>query len=477
MRLVTPASAAQMRRVRAAVLTTAIAAAIAAVPYPSSGVMAADTAAVETTALLQNSRVLRLGLQKSAVLKLPAVAKDIIIGDPDLVDVVLKSRDTAYLFARKTGQTNVFFLDAAGRQIMQLDLEVTLDTKPLKELLSRSLPGSGIQVDSTGNNVVLKGTVSDAQQGKTAEDLAKRYLAGNGGGEVLNMLTVAEGNQVMLKVRVIELQRSVLKQLGINLSGQISAGVFDFSFANNAYPINEDRVLEGLLRFPGKPVNINATIKALEQTGLATVLAEPTLTAVSGAPATFNSGGQYPYSVCETPVPNALTYNCTVQFQPYGITLNFTPTVLSEGKIALNIFTEVSDLGNNPYSASGPIIASRSAQTSIELPSGGSMMLAGLIKNATQQKFNNTPGVRSIPILGALFSSQSYERDESELVVLVTPYIVGSTDPDKLATPIDRFNPPTDLQQIFLGRLNRVYGLPEGETAGTYHGQIGHIVD
>ena len=153
--------------------------------------------------------------------------------------------------------------------------------------------------------------------------------------------------------------------------------------------------------------------------------------------------------------------------------------MLSEGRIALNIFTEVSDLADNPYSSSRPVIDLRNAQTSIELPSGGSMMLAGLIKNTSLQKFNNTPGLRSLPILGALFSSQSFQRNQTELVVIVTPYVVGAQSADKLATPVDHYNNATDLQQLFLGRLNRVYGLPGtgSNSAGTYHGTIGQIVE
>lgn len=441
---------------------------------------ASDTGLIDMSAP-QAARSLRLGLQKSAVIKLPAVVKDVIVGNPAQVDVVLKNRNTAYLFARLPGQTNVFFLDASGRQILQLDLEVTLDTAALKALLDRSIPGSAIVVDSSGTNVVLRGTVADAAQGKTAEDLAKRFMSTYSGdpASVLNLLKIAEGNQVMLKVRVIELKRTILKQLGINLDGSITAGTFKFNFANTTYPQSSQRILDSIAHVAGSPVDISATIRALESSGLATVLAEPTLTAVSGAPASFHAGGQYPYSECTLPDNTTLNYTCAIQFETYGITLDFTPTVLSEGRIALNIFTEVSDLAENPY-GDQPVIDLRNAQTSIELPSGGSMMLAGLIKNASLQKINNTPGLRSLPILGALFSSQSFQRNQSELVVIVTPYVVDAMNPDQVATPTDRYNNATDLQQLFLGRLNKVYGLPDGAAAvepGAYHGSVGHIIE
>ena len=462
-------------------LITALAIALlGGAPLMPPAVQASETKTIDLSSSQQAGRMLRLGLQKSAVLKLPAAVKDVIVGNPGMVDVVLKNRNTAYLFARTAGQTNIFFLDAAGQQILQLDVEVTLDTKALKALLDRAIPGNSIQLDSTGSNVVLKGTVADAQQGKTAEDLATRFMSTyREGASVLNLLKVSEGNQVMLKVRVVELKRSILKRLGINLSGEITAGTFNFAFDNSTTPINLPHTFNGIASFPGPPLDISATIRALEENGLATILAEPTLTAVSGAPARFRAGGEYPYSNCD--IQNQNTENqfldCTVEFRDYGITLDFTPTVLSEGRIALNIFTEVSDLAPNPY-GDAPLIDTRNAQTSIELPTGGSMMLAGLIKNISSQKMENTPGLRSLPVLGALFSSQEFERKQSELVVIVTPYIVSPTEEKKLATPIDRFNNATDLQQFFLGRMNRVYGLPGSEDgAGTYNGQVGHIIE
>ena len=262
---------------------------------------ASDSDTIDMSSTPQVGRSLRLGLQKSAVLKLPAVVKDVIVGNPEMVDVVLKNRSTAYLFARSAGQTNVFFLDASGHQILQLNLEVILDTQALKALLDRSLPGSAIVVDGTGSNVVLKGTVADAQQGKTAQDLAERFVTTYGGDKtaVVNLLKISEGNQVMLKVRIVELNRTLLKQLGINLDGTITAGTFNFNFNNTTYPQSQERFLDSVAKIPkglipGAPVDISATIRALESSGLATILAEPTLTAVSGAPASFHAGGEYP---------------------------------------------------------------------------------------------------------------------------------------------------------------------------------------
>lgn len=480
---------------QAAVATARLLLAVTLLCGAVAGQQALASDNVDLSAGQQTTRSLRLGLSKSAVLKLPAVVKDVIVGNPSMVEVVLKNRSTAYLFARAPGQTNIFFLDAAGQQILQLDLEVTLDTKPLRGLLDRALPGNAIQIDSTGENIVLKGFVTDAQQGKTAEDIARRFLAGYGiqsssssdSPPVLNLLKIAEGNQIMLKVRVVEMKRSILKRIGVDLEGKITAGPFNFSYSNATNYVNVPHTFNGTASFPS-PFKVDATIHALEDSGLATILAEPTLTATSGAPANFHAGGEYPYQNCQFDTQNSQNYlNCTTQFKVYGISLAFTPTVLSEGRIALNVFTEVSDLAPNPYGTE-PIIDSRNAQTSVELPSGGSMMLAGLIKNSSTMRMENTPGLRSVPILGALFSSQDFQRKQSELVVIVTPYVVKPVGESQLATPIDRFNNATDLQQLFLGRLNKIYGLPDGSgsssssagaggSAGSYAGQFGHIIE
>ena len=423
----------------------------------------------------QSGRFLRLGLSKSAVIKLPAEAKDVIVGDSAVVDVVLRQRNTAYLFARTAGQTNVFFFNENGQEILHLDLEVTLDSKGLKQLLDRSIPGNDIQVDSTGSNIVLKGTARSAQEASMAVSLASRFAGGAGSGDnlpVVNLLKSAQSDQVMLKVRVVELKRTVLKRLGINLEGSLQ----DFAFKNTPVGILDDlgqKLADASLSAASGGNSIDVHLKALEEQGLATTLAEPTLTAISGAPASFVAGGEFPYRECEGDGVDRL--RCEIKFKPYGVNLAFTPTVLSENRIALNISTEVSELGDLIFGI--PAIDTRKAQTSVEIPSGGSMMLAGLIKDITKQDLEGTPGLRSLPVLGALFSSREYQQNQTELVVIVTPYIARPVHEQQLATPTDGYNPPTDLQQIFLGRLNRVYGPPGGQPAGQYHGKIGHIID
>jgi pilus assembly protein CpaC len=442
---------------------------------------ATDAAVIDTSGGQQRSgRLLRLGLSKSAVIKLPAGAKDVVVGDSSIVDVVLRRKDTAYLFARKTGQTNLFFFGEEGQEILHLDLEVAADIKGLNELLERAIPGNSIIVDSASTNIVLRGTVANAAEAKRAEDLANSYLASSSSGffgsdtpssKIVNLLTIAEGHQVALKVRVVELKRTVMKELGINLNGALG----DLAFQNTPVGIFDQlgsRILDSTLKIGSGSNSVDVRLQALEEQGLATTLAEPTLTAVSGASASFQAGGEFPYRECSQTVEGTL---CEIQFKPYGVTLAFTPTVLAENRIALNIATEVSELGDRELGI--PAIDRRRAQTTVEIPSGGSMMMAGLIKDVTSQDIKGAPGLKSLPVLGALFSSREYEQDQTELVVIVTPFIVNPVKERQLATPVDGFNPPTDLQQIFLGRLNRVYGPPGGHPAGVFHGQVGHIID
>jgi pilus assembly protein CpaC len=434
---------------------------------------ATDAALMETRGGEQEgSRFLRLGLSKSAVIKLPANAKEVIVGDSAVVDVVLRQKDKAYFFARAVGQTNIFFFDADGQEILHLDLEVALDSKGLRQLLDRSIPGNSIQIDSTGRNIVLKGSVANAAEAKMAEDLASRFASNSGAeGEsaVVNLLQIAQGSQVTLKVRVVELKRTVLKQLGVNLGAEVSIGSVNVDLLNRTTSV-DNSVLNSIFSDQG----ITMQIEALEEQGLAKTLAEPTLTAISGAPASFLAGGQYPYRVCNLNDEQTVEF-CEIQFEPYGVSLSFTPTVLSENRIALNIATEVSELGERVLG--NPAIDTRKAQTSVEIPSGGSLMMAGLIKDVSTQKLRGTPGLRTLPVLGALFSSRDYQQNQTELVVIVTPYIAEPVAPQHLATPVDRLNEPTDLQQVFLNRLNRVYGLPGEHPAGAYHGKVGHIVD
>jgi pilus assembly protein CpaC len=295
----------------------------------------------------------------------------------------------------------------------------------------------------------------------------------------MSTIAVTGKEQVMLRVRVAEVQRTVLKQFGINWQAMFDVGKFAFNLAS----INPFSGGQGLLsplggyagNYTNGSTSVDVVLRAMERDGLLKTLAEPTLTAISGESAKFLAGGEFPVPV---PQDNDVT---TIEYKQFGVGLGFTPIVLSEGRISLSISTEVSDIdAQNSVTISGtsvPSLRVRRADTTIELPSGGSLMLAGLINDATRQNIDGTPGLKSIPVLGALFRSRDYIQNQTELVVIVTPYVVDPVTQKQLVTPGDRLNVATDSQTILLGRLNKLYGAPGNYPNGVYHGQVGFIVE
>lgn len=456
------------------------------VMMPVAGVLLQRTAAAAELENIQSApegdgHFVRIGLNKSIVIRLPAEAQDVIVGNPEIVDAVVRSKNTAYLFARTVGQTNIFFFDKSGQQILNLDLEVAIDVTALRNLLQRSIPGTKITVDTVNNSVVLGGTAPNAAEAKFAEDITTKFLTREvdktTGTGFVNTIKITGEDQVMLKVRVVEVQRDVLKQFGVDLQALLSVGKFAFNLASITQvggailPITPDTGYKGV--YTDGANSITGVIRAMEQDGVLKTLAEPNLTAVSGQPAKFHAGGEIPYETCSG---LGADRECTVTFRDFGVSLGFTPVVLSEGRINLKISTEVSELSSRAI-GNLPILDTRSTETVIELPSGGSMMLAGLIKDTTRQLVDGTPGLKKLPVLGALFRSRDYKQNQTELVVIVTPYLVGSVTERQLSTPLDRFNTPTDRQTILLGRLNKVYGTAGQNPDGVYHGNVGFIVE
>ncbi|MFO0993550.1 MAG: type II and III secretion system protein family protein [Hyphomicrobiales bacterium] len=432
------------------------------------------------TSSSSGSRFVRIGLNKSVVIKLPANARDVLVGNPDIVDAVIRTKNTAYLFARAVGQTNVFFFDANGRQILGLDLEVAQDMAALQNLIRRTIPGSKITVDTINDNIVLAGTAANPAEAKTALDLATKFTGDEK--KVMSTIAVTGKEQVMLRVRVAEVQRTVLKQFGINWQAMFDVGKFAFNLAS----INPFSAGTGLLSptggyagsYQSGSTSVDAVLRAMERDGLLKTLAEPTLTAISGESAKFLAGGEFP-----VPIPGDVDNPPTVEYKPFGVGLGFTPIVMTEGRISLSISTEVSEIDsqNSVVICQGcspvPALVVRRANTTVELPSGGSLMLAGLINDATRQNIDGTPGLKNIPVLGALFRSRDFIQNQTELVVIVTPYVVDPVNQKQLATPMDRLNIATDSQTILLGRLNKIYGAPGNYPNGVYHGQVGFIVE
>ncbi len=431
----------------------------------------------------ESARMVKIGLHKSAVVRLPAGVKDILLGNPAVADVAMRSRHTMYVFARKLGQTNIFLLDKHGNPISNIELVVAVNTVPLQKMINEVLPEANIQVKTIENQILLTGTVKTPTEANKAMQLAKNFaksfgaemLATSSGDDedaisVINALKITGKDQVMIKVRLAEVKRTVIKQMRTNLSeikfskGDLS-GIMGFKFP---FTLGDALTNEAGARFKvgGNP-SIDGFLQLLERDSLMRMLAEPTLTAISGKPAKFIAGGEVPIVVSYDGLGNP-----HYQYKPYGVILGFTPVVLSEGRISLKVDVEVSE-------PQGRGFVKRSVQTTVELPSGGTLALAGMIQEKSIRGIDGLPGLKNVPILGALFRSNDFRSDQSELVVLATPYIVTPRNEKKFRTPVDRLNIASDMQAYFLGRLHKVYGGDTNQKGGTrvYHGDVGFILD
>ena len=450
-----------------------------------------------------DARFLRLGVNKSVAIRLPVAAKDVLVGNPLIADAVVRTRTTAYLFGKQPGQTNIFFFDEAGRQILNLDIDVSVDTVGLKKLIDRVMPDNKIIVDTVGMSVLLRGEAANSSEAKQAYDIAVRFVTtdavnttpaqGRGDALVISAISIAAREQVTLRVRIAEVQRDVLKQLGVDYNTAFSSGSFAAGMlTGNPFSLS-GALAGGEYTFPQNPISglggassvqgarmsygnsIDAFVQALERDGLLRTLAEPTLTAISGESAKFLAGGEFPIVTAIDPVTRAQT----VEFKEFGVGLGFSPVVLTAGRISMKINTEVSE----PDAAAGLAgitgLKSRKAETTVELPSGGSMIMAGLIQEDTRQAINGIPGAKDLPILGQLFRSRDFRQSQTELTVMVTPFIVKPVNERELTNPVEKLSVATDRQTILFGRLNKVYG-SQGSGTGkgsTYHGNVGFIVE
>lgn len=462
---------------------------------------------------------MKIGLGKSVLIEFPRDIRDVMVSNPGAVDAVVLSSNRVFLLARKIGEANAFFFDTSGEQFATMELYIERETAALESLLNRTIPGSSIKVEMLNQTVVLTGHVKNPTDSVRAANIARQFstveyevssTAQVDGASVkkfeksdtetvINMLTVEAEEQVMLKVTVAEVQRSLMKQMGINLGGVLNAGNFSTTLLTaNALPLTgaaglglmpafRTSATDGSLLAPsgtnsgvvggwsGNGGEINAAVRALERDGLIRTLAEPNLTAVSGEPAKFLAGGEYPVPVVDT--QGALS----VQYKEFGVSLAFTPIVLSEGRISLKIETEVSELTTQGAvvlsGISIPALKKRQAKSTVELPSGGTLALAGLISDDTRQNIDGLPGAKDIPILGTLFRSREFIKAETELVVIVTPYLVKPTSRQELATPADGLIAATDMKANFLGHLNKIYGKNEMPPAGDLKGDYGFIVE
>ncbi len=500
---------------------------VAVAPIAAMAPAAEQVLSIDLTAGA-GARVLDLPLGKSAIIELPVDVRDMLVTNPLVADAVLRSPRRIYVLGMASGSTDAVFFDDAGRKILQLNIRVAQDISLLSSTLRGVLPTGSVQVVPLKDSVILTGVVMNAADSEKASRIAAQFVSSPE--KVLNMLSIAGKDQVMLEVRIVEVQRNVIKQLGVDLNavlGQLGETQYSFGLSptfgvngsllggmTGGYKLDTTKqpvmqqpctgpgwaagalcpvvVREGgnsdaatISNTAGDP-GLNSAkgmIQAFERVGLVRTLAEPNLTVLSGEAGKFLAGGEFP-----VPVAVDNTGKISVEFKPYGVGLGYTPVVLSGGRISLKLSTEVSELSSlGAYSVSGgtgssvltvPGLTVRRAETTVELPSGGSLMIAGLLQQTTKQTIDAIPGMTNMPVLGALFRSRDFLNGETELVIIITPYIVDPTRPQNLRTPADGLRIAGDMSTVLLGRLNQVVKAPAGANAGrAYQGPVGYVIE
>jgi len=399
-----------------------------------------------------------VGLNKARVVLLPVPVSKIVIGNEKVADVHVDKANPRQVFvvSKAIGTTNVFFMNSGGVIIHQAEVQVSMNHDALQAALKEFLPNEKIDVSVYRDSVFLSGNVRSAAASADAVRIARRFVADPA--NVTNMLKVAGSQQVILQVRVAEMNRSVRKNLAIDQGISINSFLGDLDI-QTASPTTSGVTAFGSGLLNHDIVGLTPTaLRALEQQSLVKTLAEPTLTALSGEEATFLSGG-------ETPVPVGVDVNgnALIEYRDFGIKLSFTPIVLGKGRINLKVSTEISaiDTANTLNVANSTVngFTAKRTQTTVDLPSGGTLMLSGLLQEDVTDIINGFPLLKDLPILGALFRSTDFQNQETELVITVTAYLAKSTGGDAgLALPTDGFEPSSDIDLYVLGRLHREYG-------------------
>ena len=401
---------------------------------------------------------LRLSISQSETIRLSQPASSVFVADPNIADIQTPSPETVFVFGKGSGITTLTAIDEDGAIIFSRRIVVSRSGERLEDLLAQQLGGYDITAETVDSGILLTGTVPTPRIAQKAVELAETFLSG--GGTVTNRLRVSGGLQVKLRVRVAEVRRDLSKQLGFNWDAVGTFGNFAIGLATGRAAVDATGALirsangAGSIFAQGSTgsADISAVIDALAEDGLVTVLAEPSLTAISGEKASFLAGGEFPIPI------QTGDDAFTVAYRKFGVSLEFVPTVLSEDQISMRVVPEVSELSTagavefNGFSI--PSISVRRAETTVELGSGQSFAIAGLINQTSQTNVSKLPGLGDLPVLGALFRSSRFQRSETELIIIVTPYIVRPvTKPSAQIVPNDLIAPPSDLERILFGNL------------------------
>lgn len=380
---------------------------------------------------------------KGRLLRLDEAPATVFLADPKIADIQFRSTKLVYIVGNTTGETSLYALDKKDKILLNRKIVVGYDLSQLDKAIDTLIPSSGVKASMVNSTLVLDGVVGSPAEAEAVRELAKSFAGPKA--NILNRISVSMPNQVNLRVIVAEVARSVGKNFG-----------FDFSLSNSDI-VFSSRVTEqfalppfsaGISKTIG-PVNLEATIKALETEGLVTILSEPNLTAVSGETASFLAGGELPFVTIDD------QGRVKVEFKPFGVSLSFTPTLLDNSRIHMKVRPEVSQLSANVETVNGVTIRginTRRTETTVELGNGESMAIAGLLQAQDRNDMNKVPGLGDIPVLGALFRSAAFNREETELIIVVTPYVVRPTA-ERLALPTDGYQTASDYER-YVGGIN-----------------------
>ena len=452
-----------------------------------SDVQAQTRAAVSMGA---QSQLISLPRGSSMAVDLPADARDVSVPNPLVAEAMLHSPRRITIIGLAPGETDAVVLDNAGRTILSLRIRVDAGVSALQDTLSRVMPGANVRAEAVNDSVILTGTVFSPGEADRASQVARAFVSAPD--KVINMMTIQGSDQITVRARIVEVQRTAVKQLGLDATAVLASVGDGLTLTQSAtFAVSGNQLGGGILNFQdsaGDGSSLNTSLRAFERAGLVRILAEPNITTANGESAEFLAGGEFPVPVGQETDNNSV--KVTIEFKPYGVRLAVRPIVLSPGRISLQLSTEVSELTSlGAFTMGGgqggtalviPGLNVRRASNTVELPSGGSLMIAGLLREDTRQNIDQLPALGDLPVLGALFRSRDYLSGETELVIIVEAYIVSPTSPGRMQTPADGLRIANDAQTILFGQLNQHYGRPnvaaDAADAG-WSGPVGYVIE
>jgi pilus assembly protein CpaC len=444
-----------------------------------------SVAAAQDVTKVASGHTLAIQVNQGQLVRIDKPVTSVFVANSAIADVAIKSPQLIYVFAKRPGTTTLYAVGANDEILASVTLNVTHNLSRLDQAIAELMPGRNIATTSIDGGIVLTGMVSSPGEAEDARRLAAHFIGQNE--EVINRLQISAPNQVNVRVRIAEVNKSVLRNLGINWDAAIQEGGFAFGLLTT-FPFGLSNVLAGSTggstaggagggagqTVHAGPLDLTATMDLLAQEGLVSLLAEPNLTAVSGQTANFLAGGEFPVPVSQSN-SSGTSAAITIEFRQFGVSLAFTPTILSANRISMRVRPEVSALSDQgAVNANGftiPSLTVRRAETTVELASGQTFAIAGLVQSQNSITANEVPGLGDIPVLGELFKSDKFQHNESELVILATPYVVQPiSNPAAPAIPTEPTMAPEGSQ--------RVAGSPSN-TAGSsgVSGQAGFVIE